>query len=535
MDVIIKNGTVVDGTGNPPQNADVGILEDKIAAVGDLDGSDAPKVIDAAGHVVCPGFIDTHSHSDLVLLTDPLVPAKIRQGITTEILGQDGISMAPLPKDHITPWRKNLAGLDGENDDIDWTYENTRGYLGLMENQGITPNAGYLAPHGNVRMEAMGLADRKAGKKELEAMAAIVDREMEAGAYGLSTGLIYIPCAYADTVELIELCRVVARRNGVFVIHQRSEADGILSSMEEVIRIGRESGVKIHFSHMKVCGRKNWDKLPVIFDMLDQAAREGITISFDQYPYVAGSTMLGAILPPWAHDGGTDRLLERLGDKAQRRAMIRDIKADSGEWDNFVSFAGLAGIFITSTRTRENRCFIGKNLVELGELTGKDPYDAVLDLLLEEENAVGMVDFYGKEDHLIQFLKRPEMNVCTDGLLGGKPHPRVYGAFPRVLAEYVRKEEVLGLAQAIRKMTGKPADVFGITDRGILTPGNFADIVVFDPDTVSDRGTYQEPDRFPAGISHVLINGRLVVENAQQTGAQPGRVLRHPGLPPVCP
>jgi N-acyl-D-amino-acid deacylase len=534
MDIIIKNGIVVDGTGRKRTAADVGICKERIVAIGELDARGTPKIIDARGGVICPGFIDTHSHSDLALLVDPFVPAKIRQGITTEILGQDGIAMAPLPISYITSWRKNLVGLSGDSDDIDWTYETTRGYLNLMAKSGLAPNAGYLVPHGNVRMEAMGLADRTAGKKDLKAMVAILEREMDAGAFGLSTGLIYIPCAYADTRELIELCRVVARRNGVFVIHQRSEADGILPSMEEVFRIGRESGVKIHFSHMKVCGRKNWDKLPRIFEMLDQAAKEGISVSFDQYPYVAGSTMLGAILPPWAHDGGTERLLERLRDKALRRDMIRDIQADTGDWDNFVAFAGLDGIFITSIRTSENRQFIGKNLIQLGKITGKDPYEAVLDLLLEEENAVGMLDFYGKEDHLIQFLKRPEMNVCTDGLLGGKPHPRVFGAFPRILSQYVRQEKILTLEQAVHKMTGKPAEVFAIGDRGILKPGNFADIVVFDPDTICDRGTYQEPDQFPDGISHVMVNGRLVLEDGHQNRSLPGKVLRHPGPSPVA-
>ncbi len=214
--------------------------------------------------------------------------------------------------------------------------------------------------------------------------------------------------------------------------------------------------------------------------------------------------------------------------------MIRDIQSDTGDWDNFVTFAGLDGIYITSARTLKNRQFIGKNLIQLGKLTGKDPYEAVLDLLLEEENAVGMLDFYGKEDHLIQFLKRPEMNVCTDGLLGGKPHPRVFGAFPRVLAQYVRQEKILTLEQAVHKMTGKPAEVFAIRDRGILKPGNFADIVVFNPDTVCDRGTYQEPDQFPAGISHVMVNGRLVLEDGQQNRSLPGKVLRHPGSPPIA-
>ena len=526
MQLLIKNGTLVDGSGAAPVKGDIAVDGRQISAVGHLDGADAHRVLDAKGKVVCPGFIDTHSHSDLQILMDPWVPAKIRQGITTEIFGQDGISMAPLPLEYIRPWQKNLAGLEGESDTIDWTFKTTGGYLEMMETRGLAPNAGYLVPHGNVRMEAMGLENKKAGDRDIEMMKSVLEREMDAGALGMSTGLIYIPCAYADTRELIELCRVLARRDGVFVIHQRSEADLIIPSMEEVIRIGVESGVKVHFSHMKVCGKKNWDKLPRIFDMLDAAARQGVRISYDQYPYVAGSTMLGAILPPWAHDGGCDRLLERLQDTEQRKAIIRDIRSDDGDWDNFVSFAGLSGIFITSTKTEKNKGFIGKNLVELGEIRGQDPYDAVLDLLYEEENAVGMVDFYGKEEHVIEFLKRPEQNVCTDGLLGGKPHPRVYGAFPRVIAEYVRKNPVLPLETAVHKMTGKPADVFRLKDRGILKKGNFADIVMFDPETICDRGSYETPDRYPAGIDMVMVNGSIVFENEKQNRDLPGRVIK---------
>ena len=526
MKYLIKNGTLIDGTGNLGVKIDVAVSGDRISAMEAMDTEGFDRVIDARGKVVCPGFIDTHSHSDLQLLVDPQVPPKICQGITTEILGQDGIAMAPLPVEYIDTWRKNLAGLSGETNAIDWTFETTAGYLGLLEKRGLAPNAGYLVPHGNVRMEAMGLVNKKADSQDLEAMKAVLNREMDAGALGMSTGLIYIPCAYSDTTELIELCKVVAKRNGVFVIHQRSEANGIIPSMEEVIQIGTESGVKIHFSHMKVCGKNNWDSLPMIFKLLDEAADNGLCISFDQYPYVAGSTMLGAILPPWAHDGGTEKLLERLADPAHRDRMIEQIQKDSDTWDNFVSFAGLAGIFITSTKTDKNRNFIGKNLVEIGAMTGKDPLCATLDLLLEEENAVGMVDFYGKEEHVIQFLCRPEQNVCTDGLLGGKPHPRVYGAFPRVISEYVRKNPVLTMEMAVHKMTGKPASVFNLEDRGILKKGNFADILIFDPETICDRGTYEVPDQFPHGISMVMVNGSIVFENGNLTQNLPGKILK---------
>jgi N-acyl-D-amino-acid deacylase len=476
--------------------------------------------------IVAPGFIDTHSHSDLEIMVNPYVEAKVRQGITTELLGQDGISMAHLPKKYISPWRKNLAGLDGDNDDLGWDYETTDGYLQALETNGVGLNESYLVPHGNIRMEAMGLDNRKPSPEELARMRDITRREMEVGAFGLSTGLIYMPCAYAETPELIELCKVVAEFDGAFVVHQRSEADTILTSMEEVIRIGRESGVKIHFSHFKVCGRKNWSLIDQVVALLESATAEGIRTSFDQYPYVAGSTMLGVILPPWAHDGGTDKLLERLRSPSDRSRMVHDIEHGIPGWDNFVDFAGFDQIFVTSVKTEANQDLVGKSLQDIAEFRRTNPYDGAFDLLLAEENAVGMVDFYGLEEHIVRFLKRPEQNLCTDGLLGGRPHPRVFGSFPRVLGKYVREEKALTLEDAIRKMTSKPAEVFGFERRGLLVPGNFADIVIFNPDTVLDKGTFADPIQFPEGIEHVLINGQVVLSSGLVGHIRAGRVLR---------
>lgn len=527
MKLLLQNGLIVDGTGKKGFLGGVLIENDRIAGMGDIPPASADNVIDVSGKVIAPGFIDTHSHSDLELFRDPYVGPKVHQGVTTELLGQDGISLAPLPQKYTSPWRKNLAGLDGDSDELDWTYETVEGYLSMMEKAGVGLNEAYLVPHGNIRMEAMGLDNRVATDGEIRAMCDVLRRDLEAGAYGLSTGLIYMPCAYADTRELIELCKVVREYDRVFVIHQRSEADDILESMQEVIKIGRESGVKIHFSHFKVCGRKNWDKIDKVIELLEKAEAEGIKVSFDQYPYVAGSTMLGVILPPWVHDGGTDKLLKRLEDPALRKKMIYDIEHGLPGWDNFIDFAGLDQIYVTSVKTKANEDLIGKNLVEIGSLRGKNPYDAVFDLLHDEQNAVGMVDFYGKEEHVITFMSRPEQNVCTDGLLGGKPHPRVYGAFPRVLGKYVREQKALSLEEAVRKMTGKPAEVFGFEKRGVLAVGNYADIVVFDPKTVVDKGTFVDPVQYPEGIEYVLVNGRVVIDKGEQRKIKAGKVLRH--------
>ena len=486
MKKLIRGGLVIDGTGKPGYQADVLVEKDRIVKIGAIAATADMEVTDASGLVVAPGFIDTHSHSDLQILVEPEVQPKVRQGITTEVLGQDGISMAPLPKQYISPWRKNLAGLDGDTDAIDWGFETTENYLKMVEAVRPGLNECYLVPHGNIRMEAMGLENRLPNEEELEKMRQITRREMEAGAIGLSTGLIYMPCAYSESKEIIEMCKIVAEYDGRFVIHQRSEADTILDSMEEVIKIGRESGVKIHYSHFKVCGKKNWDKIADVIRLLEQAKAEGIDVSFDQYPYVAGSTMLGVILPPWVHDGGTDKVLERLADPELRKKMIYDIEHGIPGWDNFVEFAGLDGIFVTSVKNEKNKDAIGLNL-------------------------------------------RPEMNACTDGLLGGKPHPRVFGAFPRILGKYVREDKALTLEEAIYKMTKKPATTFNMTDRGELREGAYADITIFNPNTVIDKGTFTDPIQYPEGIVHVMINGEFAVKNGEHTGTRNGVVLRKKG------
>lgn len=529
MKKLIKGGFVVDGSGQPGYESDILIENERITKIGSVEADDTMEVIDARGLVVAPGFIDTHSHSDLQILTEPEVTPKVMQGITTEILGQDGISMAPLPVEYISPWRKNLAGLDGDSDEINWEFQTTEGYLKMIEDVKPGLNECYLVPHGNIRMEAMGLENRLPNEEELERMRQITRREMEAGAIGLSTGLIYMPCAYSESKEIIEMCKVVAEYDGRFVIHQRSEADTILDSMKEVIEIGRASGVKVHYSHFKVCGKKNWDKIDQVIELLEQAQAEGIDVSFDQYPYVAGSTMLGVILPPWVHDGGTDKVLERLANPELRKKMVYDIEHGIPGWDNFVEFAGLDQIFVTSVKTEKNQDAVGLSLTELGKLRGKNPYDATFDLLYEEENAVGMVDFYGTEEHVQLFMKRPEMNACTDGLLGGKPHPRVFGAFPRILGKYVREDQALTLENAVYKMTKKPATAFNMTDRGEIREGAYADITIFDQETIIDKGTFTDPIQYPEGIKYVIINGETVVADGKHTGIRSGLVLRKKG------
>ena len=528
MKIIIQGAEIIDGSNRPAYEADILLEDGIIKKIGLLQKEvyEAAEVLEAKGLIVAPGFIDTHSHSDLKILTEPEVLPKIMQGITTEVLGQDGISMAPLPKQYIDAWRKNLAGLDGVSDSISWEYETTENYLKMIEEVGPGINEAYLVPHGNIRMEAMGLDNRQPTSAEIKKMCDITRREMEAGCLGLSSGLIYIPCAYGETEELIELCKVVAEYEGVFVVHQRSEADTILDSMREIIEIGRKSKVKIHFSHFKVCGKDNWDKLDQMLAILDEAKEEGIIVSLDQYPYVAGSTMLGVILPPWVHDGGTSKLIERLKDPGLRITIKEDIEKGIPGWDNFIQFAGIEGIYVTSVNTEKNQELIGLSLKEIGEKKQMDPFDAVFDLLIEENNAVGMVDFYGTEDAVKRIIKREEMNACTDGLLSGKPHPRVYGAFPRLLGKYVREEETLSLQEAIYKMTYKAASAMNIKNRGLIKEGYFADITIFNPQSIIDQGTFVDPMQYPIGIEYVIVNGEIAVNKGVYTKLRAGKVIR---------
>lgn len=527
MKTIIKDGYLIDGTGKERYKADLLIEDDKVQKIAPTIEAVGAEIIDASGKIVCPGFIDTHSHSDLKLLEEAYLKPKLLQGITTEILGQDGVSMAPVPKAYFKSWQKNIAGLEGDSKKAEWVFETTKDYLKALEENKIVSNAAYLVPHGNIRMEAMGLSDTVPSKEELVKMKEVLKRELEAGAIGLSSGLIYIPCTYAKTEELIELCKVVKDYDGIFVVHQRSESNDILKAMDEVLEIGRKSGVRIHFSHFKVCGKRNWDKIPLVIKKLDEAKREGLEVSFDQYPYVAGSTMLSVVLPPWVHVGGTEELLKRLQDEELVAKIDEEIQQEDCNWDNFVDFAGWDNIYITYVKSKGNQQFIGKDIEEIGRSLQISPLQAAIKLIIEEENTVTMVDFYGKEEHIELLMKRPEQNVCTDGILQGNPHPRAYGTYPRILGRYVREKGILTLEEAIYKMTFKAATSFGLKRRGALKEGFIADIVIFDPNTIKDRGTYEEPKVHPEGIESIFINGNLVFDKEVKPVEGTGLVIKN--------
>ncbi|WP_289001350.1 amidohydrolase family protein [uncultured Megasphaera sp.] len=525
MSILIKNGSIIDGTGKPRYKSDILLVQDKIAAIGKIEETPEMSCFDAHGLIISPGFIDTHSHSDIEVLKDGRVLPKIMQGITTEIMGQDGISVAPLPEQYISTWRHNLAGIGEDSEEIDWHHHTTAEYLAKVKKVQPSINECYLVPHGNIRMEAMGLENRTPSGEELKQMTRIARREMEGGAVGISSGLIYLPCLYSKKEELISLCKVIAEYQGCFVVHQRSEADTIIDSMKEIIDVARKSGVQLHISHFKVCGKNNWGYISDALKLIDKAEEEGIHVSFDQTPYTAGSTMMSAILPPWVMEGGTSNALQRLSNPSLRKKMIEDIYHGLPGWDNFIGFAGLDQIYVSSIKSERNRDAVGLNLIELGKKRGLDPYNAIFDLLCEEENDIRMIDIYCKEQHVLTFMKRQEMNLSTDGLYGSHPHPRLYGAFPYMIRKYVHEKEVFSLEEAINKMTGKAAESFRIKERGILAPGKAADLTIFDEKQICDTSTFDNPCQYPKGIRQVYVNGVLTVDKGQYVGGRAGRVL----------
>jgi len=518
FDIAIKGGRVIDGTGNPWFKSDVAIEGNRIATIGKLD-FDAEEVIDAKGLVVAPGFIDTHSHSDLMLMVQPQAKQKIMQGITTEIVGQDGLGEAPLRDDVVDDWRKYLAGLNGDPD-IKWSWRTFSEYLGALESARPSINVASLVGHGNIRLLAMGMENRAPSTSEIEKMRTLVDVAMEQGAFGLSTGLIYAPCVYANTDELVELCRTASNHRGIFVVHMRNEGDQLLESIDEVVTIGKKSGIPVHISHFKASGKQNWWKAILALDSVNNARSEGVDVTFDQYPYTAGSTFLSSLLPAWVHDGGTIKLLQRLKNEETRgriRLEMADLRGAEMGWDS---------VYVTSVKSEANKRFEGKTIPEIARERERTAIDTIMDLTVEEENAATMVGFSMSEDGVRTIMQSPLQMVCTDGIVLGKPHPRAYGSFPRVLGLYVR-EGVVRLEDAVRKMTSLPAQRFSLSGRGLLRPGMFADITIFDPRTVVDKATYSDPIQFPEGIEHVIVNGQITVKDGVHTGTRAGEVLRH--------
>ena len=525
-DVLITNAQIVDGTGGEPRQGAIAIKDGKIAAVGNLATSAASRTIDAKGRTVSPGFIDMHSHSDMPLLTDGNAQSKIRQGVTTEVIGESG-SVAP---------RKEPSGA------ATWTDFN--GYFTAIEKNGISPNLLSYLGLGTVREMVIGEDDRKPTPAQLEAMQTMVSSMMDQGIFGVSTGLIYPPNAYSTVDELADVSKPAAEKGGLYASHLRFDGAKLREGIEEAVAIGERAGIPVHVFHIKVTGQKNFGRMKEVIDIVEAARARGIRVTADQYPYVASSTGLTATIPPWALDGGTARLLERLKDKAQRARIRRDMEDQNPSWESRYQSAGtwqnvqLAAIGRTrgaaEQGTSPNRKYEGLRVAEAAKQAGKDPFDFVFDLLIEERGSVGCVYFIIDEADLALALKQPWVAIGSDGsafategpLRAGVPHPRSFGTFPRVLGRYVRELKVITLQEAIRKMTSLPASILGLPDRGTIQEGQWADLVIFDPSTVADQATFEDPFQYPVGIETVLVNGQVVLDEGKHTNARPGKVLK---------
>jgi len=525
FDVIIKGGNIIDGTGKPSFWADVGIVGDRIRQIGNLNGSPAKKTIDAEGLVVCPGFVDIHSHADVVLLREPLNKPKVMQGVTTEVIGNCGFSLAPVNKERKKMLREYVVPILGETGSP-WNWSSMSEYLHQLTENNVGVNVASYVGHQALRIAVMGFDNRGPTEEEVERMKNLLTQSLQEGAIGFSTGLIYSPGSYADTDELIQLCEVVVKEGGIYTTHIRNESDEIVESVKEALDIGKRTGVPIHISHLKICGKKNWNKIDTVLNLILQAKREGLDVTCDIYPYLAGSTMLTALLPPWALEGGVEVLTKRLGRNEVRQKIKKDFTCGIKGWDNIVRSAGWENIFISWVHSEQNKDLEGKNLCEVAEFRGKEPAKALFDLLIEEKGRATMVVFQQSEENMRRIMQQPITMFGTDGIyLGEKPHPRLYGTFPRILGKYVREERLLSLEEAIYKMTYLPSQRLGFADRGAVKEKYFADIVILNPDKIKDRATYKNPEQYPEGIEYVLISGKVVVEKGKHTGSLPGKVL----------
>lgn len=531
MSTLIKNASLIDGGGKREKySADIVIEGDKIALI-DEGGKQKPTsenfelIIDGSGLYATPGFIDTHAHSDVMVFDDPCLLPKSLQGITCEFIGQDGTAVAPLPEEHIESWRKYLSGIDGDSDKLDWHFGTLENYREALRQAKPAVNLCVMAPHGNLRLCAMGYDPNTPTSKQMGYMKKLLHKDMLNGSFGLTTGLDYIPAIYANTEELTELCTVLPEFDGVFSIHLRSEANEIIEAIEEVMKICRKSGCSGHISHFKVAGKQNFHKFDRMMELLDAAKSEGLNISFDQYPYPFGSTTLTVVLPPWAVEGGADKMLARLESDELRARMKNDMQHGLPGWTGFCRSTGTDNMLISSVESPENCDVVGRSLDEIAELRQSDPYTVAMDLIYSERGYVSIITRFGSEEHVKRLMQRPEMNLCTDGLFSAHPHPRTYGSFPRFLGKYVREEGLLSWESAVYKMSGKAAEVFRLPQRGFLREGYFADIVLLDPETVNDCATLEEPQQYPRGIEYVFVNGEMTVEKGVHTGVRPGRVL----------
>jgi N-acyl-D-amino-acid deacylase len=535
FDILIRGGTVYDGEGGAPRKADVGIVGDKITAVGPLGRAKARAMVDAKGLAVAPGFINMLSWSTESLIADGRSQSEIRQGVTTEVFGE-GWSMGPLNEEMRKRETEEQADIKY---DITWT--TLAEYLAFLEKKGVSPNVASFIGAATIREHVIGLGNRPASPADIEAMRGLVRREMEAGALGIGSSLIYAPGAFANTEELIELCKEAAKYKGKYISHIRSEADRLVESVDEVVRISREAGLPAEIYHLKAAGEANWPKMDAVIEKVEAARREGLKITADMYTYIAGATGFDACVPPWARAGGYEALFRRLQDPPTRTRILQEMTGTGGPmppWENLCVAAGSPDrILLVGFKSEALKPLTGKTLAEVAKMRNKGPEDTILDLVLEDRTRIGVVFFLMSEDNVKKQLKLPWVSFGSDAasmapegvFLKSSTHPRAYGNFARWLGKYVRDEKLVPLPEAIRRLTGLPATNLGLPGRGFLKPGMYADVVVFDPATIADRATYEKPQQYSVGVRHVLVNGVPVLKDGEHTGATPGRALKGPG------
>jgi len=525
VDLAITGGRIVDGTGSPSYWGDVGIQGDRICYVGTAGELNARRTIDAEGLVVCPGFIDMHTHSDLMALAEPDCLAKMMQGVTTEVIGQDGLSYAPLTDDTLGFFRTTLRGLNGDPEGLSWDWRSTAEYLDQFDCR-TAINIAMLAPQGNIRAAGLGLENRPPTQSELDRMKRLLDQAMSEGAFGLSTGLTYSPCSYADMEELVELCRVVAQHGGYFAPHMRSYGAGMEEALEEVIEICTRAELPLHLTHFHSSFDTGRGKADYYLARIERARREGLEVTLDAYPYLAASTFMAGLLPNWTHAGGADKLRERLADPEMLGTIRQEMEVTGSDGMQGVP-APWDSIVVTGLGSEHDEQWIGLSLQAISEQLGKSPFDCFVDLLVQNDLAASCLMFIGHEENLQTFMQDPAFMAGSDGLLiGRRPHPRAWGTFSRYLARYVRELGILTLEECVRKMTSLPAGRLGLADRGTIGQGKMADLAIFDPDTVQDTATYDHPKSHPQGIPFVIVNGQVVKDNGQPTDARPGRALK---------
>jgi N-acyl-D-amino-acid deacylase len=532
FDVIIKGGAVYDGTGGEAQRVDLAIKGDRIAGLGDFKDASAKTIVNASGLAVAPGFINMLSWSTESLIQDGRSQSEIRQGVTTEIMGE-GESMGPM-NDRVREFMlKQQADIK-----YDITWKTLTEYLQFLEKRGISCNVASFIGATTIRQNVIGFDDRPPTPQELDQMRELVRKEMEAGALGIGTSLIYPPAFYAKTDELIELCKVAAKYKGKYISHMRSEGNQLLEAFDELLRIAREAKIPAEVYHIKAAGQKNWPKLDEFLSQIEAARKEGLNIRANMYTYTAAGTGLDACFPPWTEDGGYEALFKRLRDPATREKIKAEVKIDSDKWENLYLGAGSPDkILLAAFKSDKLKSLTGKTLAEVAKMRGKDPIDTAMDLVAEDESRIGTIYYVMSEENVKKELAKPWISFGSDEasqapegpFLKSNPHPRAYGNFARVLGKYVRDEKVITLPEAIRRLSALPASNLGLDHRGFLKEGMFADVVVFDPATIADHATFEKPHQYATDVKHVFVNGVQVIKDGEHTNAKPGRALWGPG------